>query len=163
MEWFSSVFKTVAFAVCKMIVAKEELLTCNVVCDGVLAPVTLLSGLILLLSSFAEQIFSWCLFMQVLETCSFDIQIKKLPWLFNKFLRLAHTMKFCFHRWLNFSFDSFLSTFNTCIQLQNVNEIFQSRIMKVFQKKNLYQISGKNFFFWNTFNESKIKSLLKMR
>ena len=38
-------------------------------------------------------------------------------------------------RWLNFSFDSFLSTFNTCILLRNVNEIFQSTIMKVFQKK----------------------------
>ena len=37
-------------------------------------------------------------------------------------------------RW-NFSFDSFLSTLNTCIQLPNVNEIFQSTIMKVFQKK----------------------------
>ena len=44
-------------------------------------------------------------------------------------------MKFFFHRWLNFSFDSFLSTFNMCIQLRNVNEIFQSIIMKVFQKK----------------------------
>ena len=36
---------------------------------------------------------------------------------------------------VKFSFDSLLSTFNTCIQLQNANEIFQSRIMKVFQKK----------------------------
>ena len=36
---------------------------------------------------------------------------------------------------LNFSFDSFLSTFNTCIQLPNAHEIFQSAIMKVFQKK----------------------------
>ena len=44
-------------------------------------------------------------------------------------------MKFFFHRWLNFSFDSFLSTFNTCIQLRNVNETFPSTIMKVFQKK----------------------------
>ena len=52
------------------------------------------------------------------------------------FLRRAYTMKFSFHRWLNFSFDSFLSTFNTCIQLRNVNETFQSTIMKVFQKKN---------------------------
>ena len=44
-------------------------------------------------------------------------------------------MKFFFHRRLNFSFDSLLSTFNTCIELLNVNEIFQSTIMKVFQKK----------------------------
>ena len=51
------------------------------------------------------------------------------------FLRRAYAMKFFFHRWLNFSFDSFLSTFNTCIQLRNVNEIFQSTIMKVFQKE----------------------------
>ena len=50
-------------------------------------------------------------------------------------LRRAYTMKFFFHRWLNFSFDSFISTFNTCTQLRNVNEIFQSTIMKVFQKK----------------------------
>ena len=45
-------------------------------------------------------------------------------------------MKFFFHRWLNFSFHSFLSKFNACIQLRNVNEIFQSSIMKIFQKKN---------------------------
>ena len=32
-------------------------------------------------------------------------------------LRRAYTMNFFFHRWLNFSFDGFLSTFNTCIQL----------------------------------------------
>ena len=38
---------------------------------------------------------------------------------------------------INFSFDSFLSTLNACIQLRNVNEIFQSTIMKVFQKKNI--------------------------
>ena len=44
--------------------------------------------------------------------------------------RRAYTMQFFFHRWLNFSFDSFLPTFNTCIQLRNVNEIFQSSIMK---------------------------------
>ena len=34
-----------------------------------------------------------------------------------------------------FFFDSFFSTFDACIQLRNVNEIFQSTIMKVFQKK----------------------------
>ena len=53
----------------------------------------------------------------------------------NIFLRRAYTMKFFVPGWLNFSFDSFLSTFNTCIQLQNGNEISQSTIMKVFQKK----------------------------
>ena len=47
-------------------------------------------------------------------------------------------MKFFFHRWLIFSFDSFLSTFNTCIQLRNVNEISQSTIMKVFQKEKIF-------------------------
>ena len=51
------------------------------------------------------------------------------------YLRWAYTMKFFFHRWLNFFFDSFFSTFDACIQLRNVNEIFQSTIMKVFQKK----------------------------
>ena len=48
-------FKTVAFAVFEIIVVEY-----NVVCDGVLASVTLLSALIL--SSFAEQILTWCLF-----------------------------------------------------------------------------------------------------
>ena len=47
-------------------------------------------------------------------------------------------MKYFFHRWLDFFFDSFLSTFNTFIQLQNVNESFQSTIMKVFQKKKIF-------------------------
>ena len=54
------------------------------------------------------------------------------------FLRRAYTMKYFFHRWLDFFFDSFLSTFNTFIQLQNVNESFQSTIMKVFQKKKIF-------------------------
>ena len=44
-------------------------------------------------------------------------------------------MKFFFPRWLNVSSDSFLLTFNTCMQLRNVNEIFQPTIMKVFQKE----------------------------
>ena len=52
-------------------------------------------------------------------------------------LRRAYTMKLFFHGWLNFSFGSFLSIFNTCIQLRNVNEIFQSMIMKLFQKKQI--------------------------
>ena len=52
-----------------------------------------------------------------------------------RILRRVQTMKFFFHRWLNFSFDSFLSTFSTRTQLRNVNEIFQSIIMIVFQKK----------------------------
>ena len=63
-------------------------------------------------------------------------------------------MKFFFYRWLHFSFDIFLSTFNTCTQLRNVNEIFQSSVMEVFQKKK--------FLPDNTFHESKIKSLLKI-
>ena len=58
------------------------------------------------------------------------------------------------HRWLNFSFDSFLSTFNTCIQLRNVNEIFESTIMKVFQKKKiltrfLIKIFSSEMYFTN--------------
>ena len=61
-------------------------------------------------------------------------------------LRRAYSMKFFFHRWLNLSFDSFLSTFNTCIQLPNVNEIFQSTIMKVFQKKNFLPDFWQKFF-----------------
>ena len=64
-------------------------------------------------------------------------------------LRRAYTMKFFFHRWkFNhlFPFDSFLSAFNTCILLRNVNEIFQSTIIKVFQKKKFYQIFDKTFF-----------------
>ena len=80
---------------------------------------------------------------------------------FVKFLKVDLYDEFFFHRWLNFSFDSLLSTFNTCIQLRNMNEIFQSTIMKLFQK-NFYQIFDKIFFFWNTIHKSKIKSLLKM-
>ena len=38
---------------------------------------------------------------------------------------------------VNFSFDSFLSTFNTWIQLRNVDEIFPSTIMNVFYKGGL--------------------------
>ena len=41
-------------------------------------------------------------------------------------------MKFLIHMWLVFLFDSFLSR---RIQLQNLNEIFQSTAMKVFKKK----------------------------
>ena len=68
--------------------------------------------------------------------------------------RRAYTMKFFFHRWLNFSFDSFLSIFNTCIQLQNVNEIFESTIVKVFQKKKiltrfLIKIFSSEMYFTN--------------
>ena len=80
---------------------------------------------------------------------------------FVKFLKVDLYDEFFFHRWLNFSFGSLLSTFNTCIQLRNMNEIFQSTIVKVFQK-NFYQIFDKIFFFWNKIHESKIKSLLKM-
>ena len=63
----------------------------------------------------------------------------------------AYAMKFFFHRWVNFSFDSFLSTFNMCLQMRNVNEIFQSAIIKVFQKKKFLPDFWWNFFFWNTF------------
>ena len=52
-----------------------------------------------------------------------------------QYLKAGLYDEFFFHRWLNFSFDSFLSTFNTCIRLRNVDEFFQSTIMKVFQKK----------------------------
>ena len=38
---------------------------------------------------------------------------------------------------VNFSFYSFLSTFNTWIQLRNVDAIFQSTIMNVFYKGRL--------------------------
>ena len=34
-------------------------------------------------------------------------------------------MKFFYHMWSSFSFDGFLSTFNTCIQLRNMNEILR--------------------------------------
>ena len=63
----------------------------------------------------------------------------KLLKYFEVMLRRAYMMKFFFHRWLNFSFNSFFSTFNMCIQLRNVNEIFQSTIMKVFQKNKVLQ------------------------
>ena len=53
----------------------------------------------------------------------------------NDLLRQAYIMKFFLNICLNFSFDSFLSTFHTCMQLVNLNEIFQFTIMKVFQKK----------------------------
>ena len=36
-------------------------------------------------------------------------------------------MKYFFHKWLNFSFDGFLSTFNMCIQLPNVNAMYKTR------------------------------------
>ena len=75
--------------------------------------------------------------------------------------RRAYKMKFFFHRWLNFSFDSFFLTFDTCIQLWNV-KFFNLQSWKYFRRKNFYQIFDKNFFFWNTFHESKIKSLLRM-
>ena len=45
-------------------------------------------------------------------------------------------MKIFFQRWLNFSFDSLLSTFNMCKQLRKENEIMkENTIMKVFKKK----------------------------
>ena len=72
-------------------------------------------------------------------------------------------MKFFFHMWLNFSFDSFLSTFNTCMQLRNVNEIFQSSIMKVFQKKNFYQIFDKIFSFEIHFTNQRSNLYWKWR
>ena len=78
-------------------------------------------------------------------------------------LRRAYTMKFFFHMWLNFSFDSFLSTFNTCMQLRNVNEIFQSSIMKVFQKKNFYQIFDKIFSFEIHFTNQRSNLYWKWR
>ena len=53
------------------------------------------------------------------------------------FFGQAYTIKFFFHTWVNFSFDGFLLIFNTCIQLRNVNEIFQTTIMKIFQKKKI--------------------------
>ena len=55
-------------------------------------------------------------------------------------LRRAYTMKFFFHRWLKFSFDSFLSTFNTYIQLRNVNEVFSIHNPQVFQKKKFSRV-----------------------
>ena len=36
-------------------------------------------------------------------------------------------MKFFFHKWLNFSFDSVLSIFNMCIQLPNVKAMYKTR------------------------------------
>ena len=54
--------QTVAFAVRKIIAVEEELLICNVACDGVLAFVRLLHALIFPLSSFAKQILT-CLFL----------------------------------------------------------------------------------------------------
>ena len=80
-------------------------------------------------------IFSQHLFLRALgkaASVNWEINFKKWEKIC---LRRAYTMKFFFYRWLNFSFDSFLSTFNTCIQLPNAHEIFQSAIMKVFQKK----------------------------
>ena len=40
-------------------------------------------------------------------------------------------------------------------------KFFNLQSWKYFRRKNFYQIFDKNFF-WNTFHESKIKSLLKM-
>ena len=36
-------------------------------------------------------------------------------------------MKYFFHKWLHFSFDGFLSTFNMCMQLPNVNVMYKTR------------------------------------
>ena len=36
-------------------------------------------------------------------------------------------MKYFFHKWLHFSFDGFLSTFNMCMQLPNVNAMYKTR------------------------------------
>ena len=36
-------------------------------------------------------------------------------------------MKFFFHKWLNFSYDSVLSIFNMCIQLPNVKAMYKTR------------------------------------
>ena len=41
-------------------------------------------------------------------------------------------------------------------------KFFNLQSWKYFRRKNFYQIFDKNFFFWNTFHESKIKSLLRM-
>ena len=71
-------------------------------------------------------------------------------------LRLVYTIKFFFHRWLNFSFDSFLSACEVWMKFFNLQS------WKYFRSKNFYQIFDKKFFFWNPFHESKIKYLLKM-
>ena len=48
-----------------------------------------------------------------------------------------------------------------CIGIELI-EIFQSTIMKVFEKKTFLPDFDNFFFFWNTFHESNIKTLLKM-
>ena len=62
---------------------------------------------------------------------------------------LSHLVKFSFH--------AFLSTFNTFIQLRYVNEIFQSTIMKVFQKKKMFSRFLIKFFLLKYISRIKDK------
>ena len=52
-------------------------------------------------------------------------------------VRRAYTMKFFFHRWLDFSFDSFLSTFHTWIHHESISEekIFTWFLIKIFSSE----------------------------
>ena len=52
------------------------------------------------------------------------------------------------------SFDSFLLTFNRCIQLRNVNEIFQSTIIIVDLKR--VQLTG--FYMMRDFTENYFRT-----
>ena len=61
------------------------------------------------------------------------------------FLRRAYAMKFFFHRWLNFSFDSFLSTFNSVYSCEMWMKFFNLQSWKCFRRKNFYQIFDKIF------------------
>ena len=74
-------------------------------------------------------------------------------------VRRAYTMKFFFHRWLKFSFDSFLSKFNSVYSCEMWMKFFNLQSWKCFRRKKFYQIFDKIFSSEIHFT---IKSLLKM-
>ena len=78
------------------------------------------------------------------------------------FLRRAYTMKYFFHRWLDFFSTVSFQHLTRLYSCKMWMKVFNLQSWKYFRRKNIYQIFNKNFFFWNSFHESKIKSLLKM-
>ena len=75
------------------------------------------------------------------------MSLSSLVFLLHKFAQHRVLSKFLCPLVLTFFKFNFFFYIITLHNLQNVNESFQSTVMKVFQKKNLYQISGKNIFF----------------
>ena len=68
---------------------------------------------------------------------------------------LSQMVKFFF---LTVSFQHLMRVYSFEMSMK----FFNLQSWKYFRRKHFYQIFDKNFFFWNTFDESKIKSPLKM-